>query len=86
MGCVARGNQRAAAMRLTISEAQRRAELVMELQAGIMDDWCRAQVGKTLPVLVQGYNFGARVDIVDGNISVKTAGEGVKTKVKKLKR
>lgn len=42
--------------------------------------------GNEFPVLVQGYNFGARVDIVDGNISVKTAGEGVKTKVKKLKR
>ena len=42
--------------------------------------------GNEFPVLVQGYNFGARVDIVDGNISVKTAGEGVKAKVKKLKR
>lgn len=42
--------------------------------------------GNEFPVLVQGYNFGARVDIVDENISVKTAGEGVKTKVKKLKR
>ncbi len=40
--------------RVEPEEAQRRAELVMELQAEIMDDWCAAQVGKTLPVLVQG--------------------------------
>ena len=37
-------------------EAQRRARLVMDLQAEVMDDWCRAQLGKTLRVLVQGYD------------------------------
>lgn len=42
--------------RVDEAEAQRRAALVMELQAEIMDDWCRAQVGKTLPILVQGYD------------------------------
>ena len=48
----------AAAMedRVDAEEAQRRADLVMELQAGIMDDWCAAQVGRTLRVLVQGYD------------------------------
>ena len=40
--------------RVSYEEAQRRAELVMELQAEIMDDWCARQVGKTLRVLVQG--------------------------------
>ncbi len=40
--------------RVEPEEAQRRAELVMELQTEIMDDWCAAQVGKTLRVLVQG--------------------------------
>ena len=42
--------------RVDAEEAQRRADLVMELQAGIMDDWCAAQVGRTLRVLVQGYD------------------------------
>lgn len=42
--------------------------------------------GNEFPVLVQGYNFGARIDIVDGRISIETAGGTVKTKVKKLKR
>ena len=40
--------------RVDAGEAQRRADLVMELQAEIMDDWCENQVGKTLRVLVQG--------------------------------
>ena len=40
--------------RVSSEEAQRRAELVMELQAGVMDDWCGKQVGRTLRVLVQG--------------------------------
>ncbi|MGN1257054.1 MAG: metallophosphoesterase family protein, partial [Bacteroidaceae bacterium] len=42
--------------------------------------------GNEFPVLVQGYNFGARIDIVDEKISIVTAGGTVKTKVKKLKR
>ena len=36
--------------------AQRRAELVMELQSGIMDEFCESQVGKTLRVLCQDYD------------------------------
>lgn len=41
--------------------------------------------GNEFPVLIQGYNFGARLDIADGKITVTTAGGQTKTKVKKLK-
>ncbi len=41
--------------------------------------------GNEFPVLIQGYNFGARLDIADGKITVTTAGGAAKTKVKKLK-
>lgn len=37
-------------------EAQRRAELVMELQAPIMDDFCNSFVGKTIRVLYEYYD------------------------------
>lgn len=37
-------------------EAQRRAELIMQLQAPIMDDFCESFVGKTLTVLVESYD------------------------------
>ena len=33
--------------------AQRRAELIMELQAGIMEDFCQSLVGKTIEVLCE---------------------------------
>ena len=36
--------------------AQRRAELVMELQARIMDEFCESRIGKTLRVLCQDYD------------------------------
>ena len=36
--------------------ARRRAELIMELQAQIMDAFCGAQIGKTLRVLCQDYD------------------------------
>lgn len=36
--------------------AQRRAELINELQAQIMDDYCSAQIGKTLEVLCEDYD------------------------------
>ncbi len=36
--------------------AQRRADLIMELQAPIMDDFCRSFVGKTLRVLYEFYD------------------------------
>ena len=41
-------------------EAQRRADLVMELQSGIMDDWQSAQIGKTLRVLCTGVDGAYR--------------------------
>ena len=37
-------------------EAQRRADLIMELQTPIMDDYCAAMVGKTIPVLCDSYD------------------------------
>ena len=36
--------------------AQRRAELIMQLQSEIMQEFCRSQVGKTLRVLCEGYD------------------------------
>lgn len=36
--------------------AQRRAELIMQLQSEIMEEFCRSQVGKTLQVLCEGYD------------------------------
>lgn len=37
-------------------EAQRRAELIMELQAPIMDDFCESFIGKTIRVLCECYD------------------------------
>ena len=37
-------------------EAQRRADLIMELQAPIMDEFCASFIGKTLDVLCEGYD------------------------------
>lgn len=42
-------------------EAQRRAELIMELQNDIMEEFCNAQVGKTLRVLCEGYDEEQRM-------------------------
>lgn len=42
-------------------EAQRRAELIMELQNDIMAEFCNAQVGKTLRVLCEGYDEEQRM-------------------------
>ena len=36
--------------------AQRRAELIMQFQSEIMEEFCRSQVGKTLRVLCEGYD------------------------------
>ena len=36
--------------------AQKRAELILELQAQIMDDFCNAQIGKTLEVLCEDFD------------------------------
>ena len=37
-------------------EAQRRADLILELQAPIMDAFCQSFVGRTIPVLVTDYD------------------------------
>ncbi|NCB73903.1 MAG: 30S ribosomal protein S12 methylthiotransferase RimO [Clostridia bacterium] len=37
-------------------EAQRRAEIVMDIQAEIMDEWSRDFIGKTIRVLCEGYD------------------------------
>jgi ribosomal protein S12 methylthiotransferase len=45
-------------------EARRRADIIMDLQAGIMDDFCASMTGRTIPVLCerfdeeQGLNVG----------------------------
>ena len=39
-----------------LEEAQRRADLILELQAPIMEDFCRGFVGKTLDVLCEGFD------------------------------
>lgn len=36
--------------------AQRRADLILDLQTQIMDDFCNAQIGRTLEVLCEGYD------------------------------
>ena len=41
-------------------EAQRRADLIMELQAPIMDDFCASFIGKTLRVLCEDYDEESR--------------------------
>lgn len=47
----------AAAMEhVDFEEAQRRAELIMELQAPIMDDFCNSFIGKTIKVLYEYYD------------------------------
>ena len=45
------GTPAAAMDHVDAEEAQRRAELIMELQAPIMEDFCRGFIGKTIPVL-----------------------------------
>ena len=37
-------------------EAQRRQEIVMDIQTEIMDDWSRSFIGKTIRVLCEGYD------------------------------
>ena len=39
-----------------VEEAQRRADLILQLQAPIMDDFCQSFVGKIIPVLVTDYD------------------------------
>ena len=42
-------------------EAQRRADLIMQLQAPIMEDFCQSFVGKTLTVLCESYDNEAEL-------------------------
>jgi ribosomal protein S12 methylthiotransferase len=37
-------------------EARRRADLILQLQAPIMDDFCQSFVGKTIRVLCESYD------------------------------
>ena len=47
----------AAEMEFVDSEiAAKRAEIIEMLQSSIMDDWCTSMIGKTLDVLVDGYD------------------------------
>jgi len=39
-----------------LEEAQRRADLILELQAPIMEDFCQSFVGKTIDVLCEGFD------------------------------
>ena len=41
-------------------EAQRRADLILELQAPIMEDFCQSFVGKTIDVLCEGFDEESR--------------------------
>ena len=47
----------AAEMEFVDSEiAAKRAEIIEMLQSSIMDDWCTSMIGKTLDILVDGYD------------------------------
>ena len=50
------GTPAAAMAHVDAEEAQRRADLIMELQAPIMDDFCQRFLGQTLRVLVTDYD------------------------------
>ena len=50
------GTPAAAMPHVDEAEAQRRADLIMELQAPIMDDYCSSFLGKTIKVLYEYYD------------------------------
>lgn len=50
------GTPAAAMPHVDSEEAQRRAELIMELQAPIMDDFCQSLVGRTIKVLCEYFD------------------------------
>ena len=50
------GTPAAAMPHVDEAEAQRRADLIMQLQAPIMDDYCRSFLGKTIRVLYEYYD------------------------------
>ena len=47
--------------RVDVEEAQRRAELIMDFQQGIMEDFYASRIGKTLPVLCTDIDGAYRV-------------------------
>ncbi len=47
-----------------LEEAQRRADLILQLQAPIMEDFCRGFVGKNLQILCEGYD--EEIDMITG--------------------
>lgn len=50
------GTPAAAMEHVDFEEAQRRADIILELQAPIMDEFCSGFVGKTIRVLCDGYD------------------------------
>ena len=50
------GTAAAAMEHVDPEEARRRADLILELQAPIMEDFCQSLVGKTLDVLCEGFD------------------------------
>ena len=50
------GTPAAAMEHVDFEEAQRRADLILELQAPIMDDFCQRFVGRSMEVLCEGYD------------------------------
>ncbi len=50
------GTPAASMEHVDFEEAQRRADLLMELQAPIMEDFCQSFLGKTIPVLYEYYD------------------------------
>ncbi|MBO5556176.1 MAG: MiaB/RimO family radical SAM methylthiotransferase, partial [Oscillospiraceae bacterium] len=50
------GTPAASMAHVDAEEAQRRADLIMDLQAPIMDAFCQSFVGKTIRVLCEGYD------------------------------
>ena len=65
--------------------AQRRADLILQLQAEIMDDFCQSLVGKVLPVLCEQYDEELRRFVgrcyadspeIDGQVLVEGGREG----------
>ena len=50
------GTPAAAMEHVEFEEAQRRADLILELQAPIMEEFCQSLVGKTLDVICDGFD------------------------------
>jgi len=54
--CPEEGTRAAEMPHVDIEIAQRRAELILDFQSQIMDDFCTAKLGKTLEVLCEGFD------------------------------